>query len=130
MKNFLVTMSIAVFSIYTALAGQPAQVKLNVKGMHCSGCENKVKQALSGIDGVTATKSVSADAGSAEITIDKSVTTEEKVATQLAEKTGYEVNIVGANSSSSCPKSSCSKSNNKNKCCTSGATSPACTPNK
>jgi len=28
------------------------QVILNVDGMHCCGCENRVKNALSGLDGV------------------------------------------------------------------------------
>lgn len=111
------------------IANEPALVKLSVKGMHCSGCENKVKQVLKDIDGVTATQSVSADAGSAVITIDKNVTTEAKVATTLAEKTGYEVSIVGNNSTKSCSET-CTKPKSKTKCCTSGQNSPACTPKK
>jgi copper chaperone CopZ len=129
MKRSILMICLVVWAALPIIASEPSLVKLNVKGMHCTGCENKVKQALKDIDGVTATQSVSADAGSAVITIDKNVTTEAKVATILAEKTGYVVSIVGDNTTKSCSQS-CTKSKSKTKCCSSGQNSPACTPKK
>ncbi len=129
MKKIIMMICMVAMVVLPMIAAEPTLVKLNVKGMHCSGCENKVKQVLNDIEGVTTTESVSADAGNAVITIDKSVTSEAKVVAQLAQKTGYEVSVIGSNTTKSCP-STCTKSKSKNKCCTSGQTAPACTPKK
>ncbi len=71
-----------------------AALTLNVKGMTCGGCENKVKAALSGIDGVVETQKVSAEANSAVLTFDPAITSSEVIVKSLSEKTGYAISVV------------------------------------
>jgi copper chaperone CopZ len=71
-----------------------AALTLDVKGMTCGGCENKVKAALSGINGVVETQKVSAQTNSATITFDPSVTSSDAIAKSLAQKTGYAITVV------------------------------------
>lgn len=113
------------FSAYmyanSCFATDNAILHLNVKGMHCAGCENKVKQVLNSIDGVVSTQSVSYDSGTANITIDKDIISEEALVSKLAESTGYEVALVKPEGTT------CSKGK-KSSCCQSGQKTPACTP--
>lgn len=42
------------------------EIILNVEGMHCTGCENRIKNALSEIDGI---KEVTADHNNGKVSI-------------------------------------------------------------
>jgi copper chaperone CopZ len=65
-------------------------VRLNVTGMKCGGCENNVKEKLSGLAGI---ESVNADhkANSVEVTFDQSTINLEAIKQAIADA-GYVVN--------------------------------------
>lgn len=71
-----------------------AKLNLNVVGMTCGGCENKVKAALGGIDGIVETHKVCSESDKASLTYDPEVTTEEEIIAALGEKTGYSITII------------------------------------
>jgi len=71
-----------------------ASLDMSVIGMTCGGCENKVKAALGGIDGVVETKKVCSDSDKASVTFDPSVVTAEEIMDALGEKTGYSISVV------------------------------------
>lgn len=70
------------------------ELNLNVKGMTCAGCENKVKAALGGIEGVVETKRVDSQSDEATLTYDPAVTSEEQIIKSLSEKTGYSITVI------------------------------------
>lgn len=70
-----------------------AALNLDIKGMTCGGCENKVKAALSGIDGVVETQKVCSQSDKASLTFDPAVTSSEAIIAALGEKTGYAVTV-------------------------------------
>ncbi|MCP4122497.1 MAG: heavy-metal-associated domain-containing protein [Bacteroidetes bacterium] len=74
--------------------GKFASLDLNVKGMTCAGCENKVKAALGGIDGVVETKKVCSESDKASLTFDPSVVSAEEIMEALNSKTGYAISVV------------------------------------
>jgi copper chaperone CopZ len=97
----------------SAFAIEPGQsmVNLKVKGMRCGGCETKVKSVLKDIKGIVSIETVSADEGKVSVIIDDAKTTDKKVATILADKTGYDVKITDSATNSI-------KGNSKPACCT------------
>lgn len=92
--------------------GGMAMVDLKVEGMHCGGCENKVKSVLMGIDGVNDVQAVSATENKAVLTYDASKTTEEAIVKTLAEQTGYAVAVNTSGAKEGCSKS-CTKNSGK-----------------
>lgn len=77
----------------TTTNGGMATVDLKVVGMHCGGCESKVKAVLQNIDGVNEVKTVSATENNAILTYDPSKVSESELVKNLSEKTGYEVSV-------------------------------------
>lgn len=73
--------------------GGMTTLNLKVEGMHCGGCESKVKSVLENIEGVNEVKSVSASEKNAILTYDPNKVTETDLVKNLAEKTGYEVTV-------------------------------------
>ena len=71
-----------------------AKLNLSVDGMTCGGCENKVKAALTGIDGVVETHKVCSESDKASLTYDPNVTSEEEIIAQLGDKTGYAIAVI------------------------------------
>lgn len=121
MKNwilsvFTVLMTVAVFAI------EPGQaiVNLEIKGMKCGGCEAKIKSILKDVDGVVSTESVSASEGTASIVIDKKKISDSKLATILADKSGYDVKVVSGTNTKTV-------TGNKKAACCSGASKANCT---
>ena len=66
-----------------------AQLNLEIKGMTCTGCEEHIKHAASGVDGVTYIET-SYDQGKAVIQFDQTVTTEHEIANAV-NATGYKI---------------------------------------
>ena len=64
------------------------EINLNVEGMMCSGCENRVQNALKGIEGVT---DVVASHTNKKVTITTNGNVDEKVLKDTIEDLGYEV---------------------------------------
>ena len=64
------------------------EIEFNVEGMMCSGCENRVKNALSLIDGVEAVEA-SFETGVVKITLTKEV--QENEFKEAIEDLGYKV---------------------------------------
>jgi len=64
------------------------EIEFNVEGMMCSGCENRVKNALSLIDGVEAVKA-NFETGVVRITLTKEVL--ENELKEAIEDLGYKV---------------------------------------
>lgn len=93
-----------------ALESGQALVKLQVKGMTCKGCEHKVKSVLKDVKGVESIEEVSASTGIVSVIIDKNKTSDKAVASIIAEKTGYDVKVANASSSTV-------KGNAKAACC-------------
>lgn len=110
-----------------------ASLDLKVVGMTCGGCENKVKAALSGIDGVVETKKVCSESDQASLTYDPSVVSEEQIIAALGEKTGYSITVItsgakteaGAEAETSAVKKSCASAEKAKAC--SSAEKKACT---
>lgn len=65
------------------------QLNLEIKGMTCTGCEEHIKHAASGIDGVTFVEA-SYDDGKAVIQFDQTITTEQAIA-DAVNATGYKI---------------------------------------
>ncbi len=64
------------------------EITLNVKGMMCSGCENRVKNVLSQIDGI---ENVTADHLTGIVTIHSNKDISKEILTESIEDIGYEV---------------------------------------
>lgn len=64
------------------------EVKINVNGMMCGGCENRVKNAVGAIDGVA---SVEADHNTGIVTVNMEDTVETAVVEEAIEDIGFEV---------------------------------------
>ncbi len=64
------------------------ELLINVEGMHCGGCEKRIQNAVSDIDGV---ESVEAhfEAGTVKVTLNKDV--DEKTIKEAIEDIGFEV---------------------------------------
>jgi copper chaperone CopZ len=105
-----------------AYAGEGHKIDLQITGMKCSGCEAKVKASLSEIKGVVSTQEVSASKGSATVTIDKAVISEEQLVEALASKTGYKVAVMknGAKVSAEGHPAGCCAKGQANPACKSG----------
>lgn len=81
-------------AVETKVEGTFATLNLDVKGMTCAGCENKVKAALGSIDGVVEAQKVCSQSDKASLTYDPNVVSEEQIVKTLAEKTGYSVTMI------------------------------------
>ena len=64
------------------------EVVLNVKGMMCRGCENRVENALKNIEGV---EEVTADHNEEKVTVKTSKEVSKEVLENKIEDIGYEV---------------------------------------
>ncbi len=64
------------------------ELLLNVEGMHCGGCENRIQNAVSDIDGVESVEAKH-DAGTVKVTLNKDI--DEKVIAEAIEDIGFEV---------------------------------------
>ena len=64
------------------------EIKLNVEGMTCGGCENRIKNALSEIEGV---ESVTANHETKEVTITLNAEVEEETLKETITDLGFEV---------------------------------------
>lgn len=64
------------------------EIKLNVEGMTCGGCENRIKNALSEIEGV---ESVVANHETNEVTITLNAEVEEETLKEIITDLGFEV---------------------------------------
>ncbi|HUH74526.1 MAG TPA: heavy-metal-associated domain-containing protein [Chitinophagales bacterium] len=104
-------MTILLVSV-SSFAIEPGQslVNLKVKGMRCGGCEAKVKSVLKDVKGIVSIETVDASEGKVSVVIDDAKTSDKKVATTLADKTGYDVKITDSATNSI-------KGNTKAACC-------------
>lgn len=118
--KFIPALALMMLISFSAFAGESVQVKLNVKGMKCGGCEAKVTSVLKDIKGVESTQEVSSEKGSVTVTIDKDATTESAVASALAAKTGYDVTVVSKGQVIQV------EGNKKAACCSKDKTKAAC----
>jgi copper chaperone CopZ len=75
--------------------GKCTHLTLNIKGMTCTGCENKIKTALTDCEGVVCVKTVDHQKGSAMLCIDDKKIESKKVLTVVSEL-GYETSLVSA----------------------------------
>lgn len=64
------------------------ELLLNVEGMHCGGCEKRIQNAVSDIDGVENVEA-SFEAGTVKVTLNKVV--DEKAIKETIEDIGFEV---------------------------------------
>jgi copper chaperone CopZ len=71
-----------------AVPADGKHVKLNVAGMHCSACADKVKTALLGVEGVKGA-SVDATTGVAEVSYDEKKVTNDKLIAAVASTGSY-----------------------------------------
>lgn len=67
------------------------QKTLNISGMHCSGCADRVQQVLSNLQGVRSAK-VSLEEERAEVIFDEDQTGVTRMK-EVVENAGYEANI-------------------------------------
>jgi copper chaperone CopZ len=68
--------------------GQAGKITLKVKGMHCDGCESRVKNVLSKMQGVTRAEA-SHKTGEVEVRVTPAAS--EEVIKEKVEGLGYEV---------------------------------------
>jgi Cu2+-exporting ATPase len=64
------------------------EIIINVKGMVCNGCENRVKNALKNINGV---ENVIADYNTGKVTIDLNKDVSKDIIKETLEDIGFEV---------------------------------------
>lgn len=64
------------------------ELLLNVEGMHCGGCEKRIQNAVSDIEGVESV-TASFEAGTVKVTLNKDI--DEKVISEAIEDIGFEV---------------------------------------
>lgn len=120
-KNWMLSVVVLMMSV-AVFAVQPGESKVNlqIKGMKCGGCESKIKSILKDVDGVVSTESVSASEGTAVLVINNKKTTSSKVATILADQSGYDVKVVSGSNTKTV-------AGNKKAACCSGAAKSSCT---
>lgn len=117
MKKLFSLVTICCMLSAVSFAGN--SLTLNVKGMHCVGCETKFKSAAASVKGIEEVKSVSAAEGSAVVTYDEKVISAEDAIKALAENSGFGVTATteqGAVTAEGKPAA----------CCMKGQASPAC----
>jgi copper chaperone CopZ len=85
-------------------------LNINVKGMHCGGCETKFKSKAQAIDGVSAVKEVSAEKSMAVLEYNPAVISESEIIKQLTAQTGYEIANIDAGKTTEATTKSCCKS--------------------
>jgi copper chaperone CopZ len=113
-STLLFCLMIASFAIFSK-----STLSLNVKGMHCGGCEMKVKKIATEINGVTEVTSVSAADSKAVIVYDEKTITADKLVAELAAQTGYSVSTISENGAVSATGKPAG-------CCSKGQGAPAC----
>ena len=94
-------------------------LNLNVKGMHCGGCEVKFKSAAAEVNGIKEVTSISAANGNAVISFDEKVITAEKVVQELASKSGFGISattVDGISTSEGKPAGCCMKGQHNPSC--------------
>ena len=64
------------------------EISLNVKGMMCGGCENRVKNALGNLEGI---EKVTADHTTGEVIVFCNNTVDKKIIEETIEDIGYEI---------------------------------------
>lgn len=64
------------------------EISLKIKGMMCNGCENRVKNALSNLDGI---EKVNANYTTGEVIIYCNNTIDKKIIEDTIEDIGYEI---------------------------------------
>ena len=64
------------------------EIILNVKGMMCEGCENRIQKVVKNIEGV---ESVSANHNTGKVSITANENLEKETITEAIEDIGYEV---------------------------------------
>ena len=72
-----------------ALAAEWVEVKLNVEGMTCDGCENAIKAGVETLEGIAEVESSHEEAWT-KVKYDKNATSLEDIQAKITE-TGYEV---------------------------------------
>jgi copper chaperone CopZ len=85
-------MSAAPSSDASALPADGKHVKLNVAGMHCGACADKVKTALLGVEGVKGA-TVDATTGVAEVSYDDKKATNDKLIAAVAATGAYTATV-------------------------------------
>jgi len=90
--SFLAVSALLSFSVFAG-DGNVKTLDLKVVGMHCGGCEGKVKASLTSIDGVKEVQSVSAVNNSAVLSFDADKVSAETIVAQLKESFGYVISI-------------------------------------
>ncbi|HPW86118.1 MAG: heavy-metal-associated domain-containing protein [Chitinophagales bacterium] len=127
LKSIFVLAAISVSSLLMA-----GTLNLNVKGMHCGGCETKFKSNATSINGIQEVSAVSAEKGTATIEFDEKVISAEKAIEALAQKTGYTISAVtkvGEVKADGTPAGCCTKGNTK-AACKKGEEAAKCTKTK
>ena len=102
-------------------------LNLNVVGMTCAGCENKVKAALGGIDGIVETQNVDAETDMATLTYDPEVVSEEDIIEALSSKTGYSITVVKSAGMTDKDSKGCSADCTKECCASKAKAKTSCT---
>ena len=110
--NLLFVLMIASLAIFAK-----STLNLDVKGMHCGGCEVKFKSVATGIAGVTEVTSVSAADSKAVIVFDEKIISTEKLVAALATQTGWSV---------SASNGTVVATGKPTGCCAKGQAAPAC----
>ena len=72
-----------------AMAAEWVEVKLNVEGMTCDGCENAIKAGVETLEGIAEVESSHEEAWT-KVKFDKNATSLEEIQAKITE-TGYEV---------------------------------------
>ena len=66
------------------------EIKLNIEGMHCTGCSTRLEKVLNNVDGVESAK-VSLEEKKADIKYDESQVNEKQLI-EAVEDAGFKVN--------------------------------------
>ena len=66
------------------------EVKLNIEGMHCTGCSTRLEKVLNNVDGVESAK-VSLEEKKADIKYDETQVSEKELI-EAVEDTGFKAN--------------------------------------
>ena len=107
--------------------GKFASLDLSVIGMTCAGCENKVKAALGGIDGIVETKKVDSETDVASLTYDPSVVSEAAIIEALSAKTGYSISVIQSAGMTEKDAHKCSTESTKACCANKAKSKDSCT---
>lgn len=108
MKKIFLTLLVTISLVAVGFAGNT--LKLNVKGMGGSCCENSFKAKAEKLEGVIQVSGVSASSKSAVIEYDAAKTNENEIISKLTKQTGYTIVATTSDAGSNvAPKSCCSK---------------------